>query len=50
MVALMHNRSVNTDTLRDEGVPQARVSADGSVAEGGHAWAPPLDGGFTMRP
>lgn len=32
----------------DEGVPPVRVSADGTVAEGGYAWAPPLNGGFTV--
>ena len=32
----------------DEGVPPALVSADGTVAEGGYPWAPPLDGGFTV--
>lgn len=32
----------------DAGVPPALVSADGSVAEGGYPWAPPLDGGFTV--
>lgn len=32
----------------DEGVPPVLVSADGSVAEGGYSWAPPLDGGFTV--
>ena len=32
----------------DEGVPPALVSADGSVAEGGYPWAPPLDGGLTV--
>ena len=26
----------------------ALVSADGTVAEGGYPWAPPLDGGFTV--
>jgi hypothetical protein len=31
-----------------EDVPPALVSADGSVAEGGYPWAPPLDGGFTV--
>ncbi len=29
-------------------VPPVLVSADGSVAEGGYPWAPPLDGGFTV--
>lgn len=32
----------------DESVPPVLVSADGSVAEGGYAWAPPLNGGFTV--
>ena len=32
----------------DEDVPPVLVSADGSVAEGGYAWAPALDGGFTV--
>ena len=32
----------------DEGVPPVLVAADGSVAEGGYPWAPPLDGGFTV--
>ena len=32
----------------DAAVPPVRVSADGSVAEGGYPWAPPLDGGFTV--
>src|SRR5262245_32092231 len=32
----------------DEDVPTALVSADGSVAEGGYSWAPPLDGGLTV--
>lgn len=32
----------------DTGVPPVLVSADGSVAEGGYPWAPPLDGGFTV--
>src|SRR5215210_9503894 len=32
----------------DEDVPPTRVSADGTVAEGGYPWAPPLDGGFTV--
>ncbi|MCA9285245.1 MAG: hypothetical protein KDA22_08535 [Phycisphaerales bacterium] len=31
-----------------EDVPPVLVSADGSVAEGGYPWAPPLDGGFTV--
>ncbi len=32
----------------DEGVAPVRVSADGTVAEGGYPWAPPLNGGFTV--
>ncbi|HRX84088.1 MAG TPA: transcription initiation protein [Phycisphaerae bacterium] len=32
----------------DETVPPVLVSANGSVAEGGYPWAPPLDGGFTV--
>lgn len=32
----------------DEGVKPVLVSADGSVVEGGYAWAPSLDGGFTI--
>lgn len=32
----------------DEAVPPVLVSADGTVAEGGYAWAPPLNGGFTV--
>ena len=32
----------------DEAVSPALVSADGTVAEGGYPWAPPLDGGFTV--
>ena len=32
----------------DEAVPPVLVSADGSVAEGGYPWAPPLDCGFTV--
>jgi hypothetical protein len=32
----------------DEDVSPVLVSADGSVAEGGYPWAPPLDGGFTV--
>ena len=32
----------------DETVPPVLVSTDGSVAEGGYPWAPPLDGGFTV--
>ena len=32
----------------DEAVPPVLVSADGSVAEGGYRWAPPLNGGFTV--
>ena len=32
----------------DESVPPALVSADGTVADGGYPWAPPLNGGFTV--
>lgn len=32
----------------DESVEPDLVSADGSVAKGGYAWAPPLTGGFTV--
>jgi hypothetical protein len=32
----------------DEDVTPVLVSADGSGAEGGYPWAPPLDGGFTV--
>ena len=32
----------------DKDVPPTRVSADGTVAEGGYPWAPALDGGFTV--
>lgn len=32
----------------DESVPPVLVSADGSVAQGGYTWAPPLTGGFTV--
>jgi len=32
----------------DESVPPVLVSADGSVAEGGYPWAPPLDGGSAV--
>ena len=32
----------------DETVPPVLVSANGSVAEGGYSWAPPLTGGFTV--
>lgn len=32
----------------DESVPPVLVSADESVASGGYAWAPPLNGGFTV--
>ena len=32
----------------DESVPPALVSANGTVAEGGYPWAPPLNGGFTV--
>jgi len=32
----------------DENVPSVRVSADGSVVDGGYPWAPALNGGFTV--
>lgn len=32
----------------DGDVPPVLVAADGTVAEGGYPWAPPLDGGFTV--
>lgn len=32
----------------DASVQPALVSADGTVAQGGYPWAPPLDGGFTV--
>jgi hypothetical protein len=32
----------------DDTVPPVLVSANGSVAEGGYPWAPPLNGGFTV--
>ncbi len=32
----------------DERESPLRVSADGTVAEGGYPWAPPLTGGFTV--
>jgi len=32
----------------DGGVAPVLVSSDGSVAEGGYSWAPPLDGGFAV--
>lgn len=32
----------------DDTVAPVLVAADGSVADGGYAWAPPLDGGFTV--
>ncbi len=32
----------------DDSVPPALVSADGTVAEGGYPWAPPINGGFTV--
>lgn len=32
----------------DETAPPIRVSADGTVAEGGYPWAPALNGGFTV--
>ena len=33
----------------DESVPPVLVSADGTVAEGGYPWAPPLNGGFNVQ-
>lgn len=32
----------------DETVPPSLVSGNGTVAEGGYPWAPPLNGGFTV--
>ena len=32
----------------DETVPPVLVSSNGTVAEGGYPWAPPLNGGFTV--
>jgi len=32
----------------DEDIPPVLVSADGTVAECGYPWAPPLNGGFTV--
>jgi hypothetical protein len=32
----------------DDSAPPVLVAADGTVAEGGNPWAPPLDGGFTV--
>jgi hypothetical protein len=32
----------------DESVAPVLVAADGSVTEGGYAWAPSLDGGFAV--
>jgi hypothetical protein len=32
----------------DERVPPVRVSADGTVTDGGYPWAPPLNGGFAV--
>lgn len=32
----------------DETVPPVLVSANGSIAEGGYSWAPPLNGGFAV--
>ena len=32
----------------DEQVPPVLVAADGTVAEGGYPWAPPLNGGFAV--
>ena len=32
----------------DEAVPPVLVAGDGSISEGGYAWAPPLNGGFAV--
>lgn len=32
----------------DESVPPVLVAGDGTVADGGYPWAPPLDGGFLV--
>ena len=32
----------------DEAVPPVLVSTDGKGVDGGHPWAPPLNGGFTI--
>ena len=32
----------------DESVPPVLVAASGAVSEGGYAWAPALNGGFTV--
>lgn len=32
----------------DEATPPVLVAADGSAADGGYPWAPPLNGGFTV--
>jgi hypothetical protein len=32
----------------DGSVPPVLVSGEGTVAEGGYPWAPPLDGGFAV--
>ncbi|MEZ4307967.1 MAG: hypothetical protein R3F14_07960 [Polyangiaceae bacterium] len=32
----------------DESVPPVLVSPNGSIADGGYPWAPPLNGGFTV--
>lgn len=32
----------------DQNVPPVLVSANGTVAQGGYPWAPPLNGGFTV--
>ena len=32
----------------DDSAPSVLVAADGTVADGGYSWAPPLDGGFTV--
>lgn len=32
----------------DDSAPLMLVPADGVVTQGGHSWAPPLNGGFTV--
>lgn len=32
----------------DESVPPVLVSADGTIAQGGYPWAPPINGGFAV--
>ncbi|PQO29248.1 transcription initiation protein [Blastopirellula marina] len=32
----------------DESVPPVLVSADGTTAQGGYPWAPPINGGFAV--